>query len=180
MRFLPLLLIFVLLAGCQPSPQYQKHVTVPAKGWSYNFQPQFRIEIKDTTAAYRLFFIIRHTNAYPFSNIWLRLRTKGPGETQFKEERFEVTLASPTAVLPDGSLSGGWLGRGMGQVWEQRMPLVTKQQPLTFSKPGIYTFRLAQDMRLNPLPEIIQVGLRMENMGQATPQNQDKQAAVKP
>lgn len=166
MRVLPLLITLLLFAACQPSPQYQKHVTIPSKGWSYNFQPEFKIQITDTAAAYQLFFLIRHTNAYPYSNIWLRLLSKQPGDSTFEEQRFEVTLASPTAVLPDGSLSGGWLGRGMGEIWEQRMALNNVQQPIYFSKPGEYIFKLAQDMRVNPLPEVIQVGLRVEKIGE--------------
>lgn len=165
MRFLPLLLLLLIFAACQPSPQYQKHVTIPSKGWQYDYQPSFQVNITDTTAPYQLFLVIRHTNAYPFSNIWLRLRTQQPGDSSFQEERYEVTLASPTAVLPDGSLSGGWLGRGMGEIWEQRMALNDAQHPVYFKQAGTYVFKLAQDMRLNPLPEVLQVGLRLEKLG---------------
>lgn len=166
MRFLPAFIFLLLLAACQPSPQYQKQVTLPAKGWAYTNEPEFRVQIKDTSAAYQMFFLIRHTNAYPFSNIWLKFKTRQPGDSVFQEQRFEVTLASPTAVLPDGSLSGAWLGRGMGELWEQRMALNNVQQPVYFSRPGEYVFKISQDMRVNPLPEIIQVGLRLEKIGE--------------
>lgn len=165
MRILPFLISLCFLAACQPSPKYQKHVTIPSGGWQYAFQPEFKIQIQDTNAAYQMFFLIRHTNAYPYSNIWLRLKTRQPGDSSFQQQRFEVTLAAPTAVLPDGSLSGGWLGRGMGEIWEQRMALNDVQHPVYFPKSGEYVFKLSQDMRVNPLPEVIQVGLRVEKIG---------------
>lgn len=166
MRFLLFIIAVVFLSACQPSPQYQKHVTIPAKGWNAAHEPEFKVTVTDTNADYQLFFLIRHTNAYPFSNIWLKFKTKMPGDSVFQDQRFEVTLASPTAVLPDGSLGGGWLGRGMGEIWEQRMALNSIQQPVHFTKAGEYIFRLSQDMRVDPLPEIIQVGLRMEKLGE--------------
>ncbi|HTN46755.1 MAG TPA: gliding motility lipoprotein GldH [Flavipsychrobacter sp.] len=144
------------LNGCMPSPYYQKSYTLPGNEWAYSHAPAFKFEIDDTAAMYNLYFIIRHTEAYPFSNIWLWIYTKQPGEKTFQKSRIEIPLAEP---------SGKWLGRGMGEIWEQRMPITQDNQPMVFSKPGIYEIRFEQNMRINPLPEILQVGLRVANMG---------------
>lgn len=144
------------LGGCMPSPYYQKSVTIPHYQWDYKFNPSFKVDITDTAALYNLYFIIRHTEAYPFSNIWLTVYTKQPGDTTFSEARIEIPLAET---------SGKWLGRGMGEIWEQRMPMTRNDDPMIFKKPGTYEIKFEQNMRVNPLPEVLQVGLRVQKIG---------------
>lgn len=157
-KYIPMIILAIssVLSGCMPSPYYQKTYALPGHEWNYNFRPGFKFEIKDTTALYHLYFIIRHTEAYPFSNIWICIYTKQPGDTVLEKSRIEIPLAET---------SGKWLGRGMGEIWEQRMPITRDDQPMIFSKPGMYEITFEQNMRENPLPEILDVGLRMENRG---------------
>jgi gliding motility-associated lipoprotein GldH len=151
-----LVLISTLVSCGGPSPQFQDHMTVPKNAWNYSFKPNFKFNITDTTAGYQLLFLVRHTDAYPFNNIWLMMETKGPGDTTFTKMRVEVRLAAP---------DGKWLGRGMGDIYEQRAEINSTAQPAVFPKSGEYTIRLSQDMRRNPLPEVMQVGLRLVNLG---------------
>ncbi len=144
------------LQGCLPSPYYQKVYSLPKNEWKYDHQLSFKFKIEDTAALHHLYFIIRHTDAYPFSNIWLWVHLKPPGAADFEKLRIEIPLAET---------SGKWLGRGMGEIWEQRMPLTTDEKSLLFTKPGLYEIRLEQNMRVNPLPEILQIGLRVANAG---------------
>jgi gliding motility-associated lipoprotein GldH len=149
---------YLLMAGCSPAPQYQEHFNVPKNSWDYSFRPEFHFEITDTAAAYQLSFLIRHTDAYAFNNIWILLDTKSPGDTVFHPLRAEIPLAANT---------GQWLGRGMGELYEQRMAINTPDNPAMFQKKGIYTIRMAQDMRKSPLNDVMQVGLRIEKMNLA-------------
>lgn len=111
---LPVLIIAgAMLAGCGPSPYYQKTVAMPGHEWQYNYRPSFKFEIKDTTALYHLYFLIRHTEAYPFSNIWLYVYTKKPGTKTFEQMRIEIPLAQE---------DGSWLGRGMGELMNKECP----------------------------------------------------------
>lgn len=151
-----ILVASVFTTGCMKSPHYQKTYTLPNQAWDYDFQPSFQFQISDTSAHYKLYFIIRHTEAYPFSNIWLWVYTKEPGDTVEKKSRIEIPLAET---------SGKWLGRGMGEIWEHRMPITRDDQPMIFPKPGTYEIRFEQNMRMNPLPEILDVGLRVSKVG---------------
>lgn len=151
---LPLLLM--VFSGCMESPYYQATHALPKNEWSYSNKQKFTFEVKDTSALYNLYFIIRHTDAYPFSNIWLWVYTKEPGADTFQKSRIEIPLAENT---------GKWLGRGMGEIWEQRMPITKDDRPMLFSKKGTYEIQFEQNMRVNPLPEILQVGLRVANTG---------------
>ncbi len=145
--------LLISLAGCMPSPYYQKQYSVPGNAWHYNFKPSFKFEVTDTNSLYNMYFIIRHTEAYPFSNIWLMVHTKKPGDTVFEDTRLEVPLAEA---------SGKWLGRGMGEIWEQRLPISREGDNLILHKKGTWEIIIEQDMRTNPLPDVLQVGLRVE------------------
>lgn len=148
--------IALILSGCMPSPYYQKTYSMPKNEWTYADKPTFKFEVKDTAALYHLYFLIRHTETYPYSNIWIWVETKQPGEDTFSRSRIEIPLAET---------SGKWLGRGMGEIWEQRMPITKEDNPIRFSKQGMYEVRFEQNMRLDPLPEVLQVGLRVANQG---------------
>lgn len=154
-RFLVLIAFCAALgfAGCLPSPYYQKDQTIPRNQWTYQFKPKFKFEITDTTSTYNLYFIIRHTEAYPFSNIWMWVYTKQPGDSVATRSRIEIPLAEP---------SGKWLGKGMGEIWEQRLPMTKDGAPMVFNKTGTYEMQFEQNMRVNPLPEVLQIGLRVE------------------
>lgn len=153
----------LLLTGCLPSPYYQKDVTIPRNQWAYQFKPSFKFEITDTTSTYNLYFIIRHTEAYSFSNIWMWVYTKQPGDSTFQRSRVEIPLAEP---------SGKWLGKGMGELWEQRLPMTKDGAPMVFNKAGTYEMQFEQNMRINPLPEVLQIGLRIEKKGERTQNTQ--------
>lgn len=150
------LIASVCFYGCMPSPYFQKDAAIPHYAWSTQYRPGFKVDIMDTAALYNLYFIIRHTEAYRFSNIWITVYTKQPGDSTFSKSRIEIPLAET---------SGKWLGRGMGEIWEQRMPMTRNDDPMVFKKPGTYEIRFEQNMRINPLPEVLQVGLRVEKLG---------------
>jgi gliding motility-associated lipoprotein GldH len=156
MRLHRSVLFLVLLScswvACQPVPHYQKVEAVPQNAWAYNFRPVFTFDITDSTAQYQPYFIIRHSQAYPYNNIWLWLYIKTPGDTATHKARINITLAEPT---------GKWLGRGVGAIYEQRMP-VSLGDSIDLSRPGTYQVGMEQNMRLNPLPEIMHIGMRVE------------------
>ena len=143
------------LAGCLPSPYYQRVETIPNATWLYNYKPSFSLDVDDTTTNYQTYFIIRHTQAYPFNNIWLLLSLKKPGDSVIKKQRVNIVLAEP---------SGKWMGRGRDEIWEQRM-YIKLNDSMVFNKIGTYQVLLEQNMRINPLPEVLNVGLRVEKAG---------------
>jgi gliding motility-associated lipoprotein GldH len=78
--------------------------------------------------------------------------------TQFPDgtsssQRIEVMLAND---------AGKWFGEGLGDIWDYRTLV---QENAFFTRPGTYTFLLEQNMRRDPLPGIMAVGIRVENTG---------------
>ncbi len=158
-RFAPPAVLFLLggwiigASSCLPSPHYQDQRTVSPSGWQSKEGKTFSFDVSDTAARYHTYFIIRHTEAYPNSNIWLHIDSRGPGDSAPARTRVEVPLTTP---------AGQWLGRGTGAIYEHRMPLSRNDNPVRFPRPGRYTVRISHAMRTDPLPEVLQVGLRVE------------------
>lgn len=69
-----------------------------------------------------------------------------------RKSRINIALSEQT---------GKWLGRGMGEIFEQRMR-VSLSDSFNFSRKGTYKISLEQNMRINPLPEVLNVGFRLE------------------
>ena len=151
---LPFLLCWiVLLNSCIHSNVYEKNSAIPSNKWNNQFRPGFIFNISDTTVSYKMSLTMRHTDAYPYSNIWLNVRTTFPGEKESKLVKVEVPLAQA---------DGQWMGRGMNEIWEHQMPLTRDGNAIRFSKKGEYKIELEQIMRVDPLPEVMSVGIRLE------------------
>ena len=101
-------------------------------------------------ADYQLFLILRHNNKYNYNNIWLNVFIKGPDNTVQKFQ-IEKLLATNTE---------GWLGSGMDDIYDHRLPLTSS--PVRLNKPGQYIFTIQHIMREDPLKHIMDVGLRIE------------------
>lgn len=147
-------IISLLSTGCSQNMQlnvYQKTEAIPDYNWTYDFKPAFDFNIEDTAARYNLFVTIRHTNKYPYNNVWLLIYSNYEG-VKPKSKRVELPLADKT---------GKWLGSGMGDIFEHRIPI---QQNARFDKAGTYHFALEQNMRINPLPHVMSIGIRIEKV----------------
>jgi gliding motility-associated lipoprotein GldH len=154
---LGVLFIFILcssiwLTACTQLDVFEKSKPIPNNQWQYSFQPAFDFLIKDTTARYNVFIVLRHTDAYRYNNIWLNVGTQSPKDS-IRYQKFELQL---------GTDAQGWEGTGMDNIWELRK-LITNG-PVKFNKAGNYHFAVAQIMRENPLPNIMDVGIRVEKV----------------
>lgn len=152
MRRLLLPLIVILLAQCRPIDLYERTANIPKHSWQSDFTPSFPFTINDTVSLYDVSLILRHTDAYPLNNIWLKVEVETPDSL--------ITFRTEKKL---GSNEQGWLGTGFNDVYEHRLPLNTDlaQAGISFRKSGTYTFRLTQLMREDPLPQVLQVGIRV-------------------
>ncbi|MGB3077386.1 MAG: gliding motility lipoprotein GldH [Chitinophagales bacterium] len=147
-----LLLILGSLVSCEKNRVYEKNISIDKYSWDSKMIPSFKVEITDTASLYNIYVNIRHADLYPFQNIWLQAGTQFPDGTK-TNRRIEIMLAND---------EGKWYGEGLGDIWDFRSLV---QENAFFNKPGTYTFTLTQNMRQDPLPGIMAVGLRVENMG---------------
>jgi len=137
------------LASCTSIDLYEKSVAIPNHAWKSSFKPVFTFTIKDTSTHYQLFLVLRHTEKYNYTNIYIELYTRLPGQDTAMKIRRDLTLATNDK---------GWLARGMDDIYEHRIELGDPQA----LKAGTYTFTLQQIMREDPLKNVLDVGLRIE------------------
>ena len=136
------------IVSCTQLEIFEKNTTIPRYEWKSNFIIKGSFSITDTSAAYNTYIVLRHTDAYKYNNIWLNVGIQQPGDSMHFQK----------IDLPLGTDATGWMGTGMNDIWEVRQLLFSKR----FIKKGTYNFSIAQIMRDDPLPSIMNAGMRLE------------------
>jgi gliding motility-associated lipoprotein GldH len=130
---------------------YEKMAYFSKHEWRSDVKPSFDFEVTDSLALYRLYLVIRHTDAYHFKNLWMNVSMKTPDTTiVFKGE---FTLAD----------NEKWHGTIVDDIVEQRIPVEPGNKALRLKK-GHYTFTLQQVMREDPLLNVLNAGIRVEKL----------------
>lgn len=156
--FLPLLAA-LMLAACNPSQYYASYEDVDPNGWNLTETLYYDFSVDDTLSSYNTFIDIRHTDAYPYANLFLFVKTSYPDGSQ-SLDTLECPLADP---------AGNWYGRVNARHIDSRHPLTLQ---LRFPMKGNYSLAITQGMRDTLLLGLTQVGFRVEkepNQSSSTP-----------
>ncbi len=148
-RMYIILFVVFILSSCESINTYQKYESIPHYSWQSDYKLNFPVEIKDTAVRYNIYINTRHSDAYPYMNLWLFVSTTLPDGSTLKK-RVEIPLANS---------EGKWFGEGTGDVWDASYLI---QQNTFFDKAGKYIFTLEQNMRQDPLPGIMAMAVRIE------------------
>ena len=146
-----LLCIFFVLSGCETKQLFEQSTIYPNHNWPSKQATKYQFNITDTAATYKIFFVIRHHNAYHYKNIWLDLIIKSPTNVTTKQV-LNLNLADDAK---------GWLGTGMDDIYDQRIPMTAS--PIRFNK-GINEIIVQHTMREDPLENILSTGIRVEKV----------------
>lgn len=138
------------MGSCVQTGVFEKTATFPKHEWRSRQKQVIRFNISDTNSNYRLFFVIRHTNAYRYNNLWIKVGSKGPADSILHVQQFDLPLAT----------NNKWNGTGIDDIYEQRILL--SQRSLHVQNPGTYEFTIEHIMREDPLQEILNAGIRLE------------------
>ena len=148
--FLFVLLLSMVLNSCKDlNTVVDNNTEISGRNWSYTEKVQVPVIITDTDIAYNLYFNLRHTAAYKYSNIFLLIHIIAP-DGKKTTERKEFRLA-----LPDGE----WLGSGSGNMYSYQFLF---KEDFKFTNSGKYIIQLEQNMRDNPLDYVVDAGIRVE------------------
>ena len=141
-------------SGCtDPNAVVDKNTEVVNNNWTYTNKIKFEVKIDDASVPYNLYFNLRVTADYKYSNMFVLITEVNP-DKKSASTRYEVKLANP---------DGEWLGEGSGNLYSYQTPFKTNYK---FPARGTYTFLIEQNMRDNPLKEVSDVGLRVEKAQQ--------------
>jgi gliding motility-associated lipoprotein GldH len=139
-----------LAQGCSdPNMVIDQSTEISNHNWSYVNRIKYDVKIDDVNIPYNLYFNVRVSGNYKYSNLFALLFQTSPGK-KTHTTRYEFKLANN---------DGEWLGSGSGNLYSYQIPLRTQYR---FPSKGVYHFEIEQNMRDNPLHEVIDAGLRVE------------------
>ena len=149
---LPLVFIAICLGSCSdPGAVLDQNTEITDHNWSYTNQVKYEVMITNPAIPYNLYFNLRVTADYKYSNIFIMFHQTGP-DKKSTANRLEFKLANT---------DGEWLGTGSGNLYSYQMMFLSAYK---FPAKGIYHFMIEQNMRDNPLHEVSDVGLRVEKV----------------
>ena len=133
-----------LLTSCRHDIVYSDFVAIPSGEWDENQLPEFAFNIADREAAYDILLYVRHTERYPYQNMWLFVR----GNRQYMDT-VEFYLADDR---------GRWLGDKHHGFIE--MPVLLEEN-YHFPDTGRYYFAVQHRMRDSLLRGVTDVGIEV-------------------
>lgn len=139
----------LFFASCDDSRIYEENKKIEGNAWKSAEPVEFEVEITDTNQAVNAYVNLRNTTDYGFSNIYLFLTTTFPNGKEAKD-----TL---NCLLADKN--GKWMGKGAGDLLDNRIML---KHNVYFNQKGKYKFSFEHGMRVDPLPNVTDVGFRIE------------------
>lgn len=143
--------VLINIVACQTVPIYEQSTIHPDHQWHSTKPEKYVFNITDTNHVYKVIFVIRHHNSYQYKNIWIEL-SHGSTNERPQTETFNLNLADDQK---------GWLGSGMVDIYDQRIPLYAKPIHLKY---GIHTFTIKHTMREDPLQNMLATGIRIEKV----------------
>lgn len=144
-----LFIILLCLVACVPGHNdYSTFANIPAEGWDYREPVEFTPAITDSLAVGELVIALRHSNAYPYSNIWIEMRRFAPDSTLTHIDTLNITMAD---------IYGRWYGTGLGTSYQ-----ITDTMPASIAIERGSRIHIRHIMRQDTLPAIEQVGILFE------------------
>ena len=127
----------------------ERHENMINNEWQYSDAKTFSAEIKDTVQLYNIYVSARHGFNFEWRNLWVNIETTFPDGKQY-ERRVNLILSNADGV---------WHGDCLGDNCDILIPI---QENAFFPEIGKYTFKISQDMRVNPLNNLKSFGMRIE------------------
>ena len=143
------LLFIATLSACDSKRVFEQNMEIPNGIWNAKNIARFEVEIADTVTPHNFYINVRNAGAYPYSNLYLFLETQFPDKV--------IARDTIECILADNS--GRWLGEGSGDIWDNQ---ILFKKGVRFRKAGKYIFSLEQAMRVQNLPLLMDVGIRIE------------------
>lgn len=146
-----LALLSLLLASCNSNVVYTETVAMKDKTWHLMNTPLFRVNISDTLSGNDIFLTIRTGSDYPYRNIFLFVTATSPDGKDLTDT-LQYNLADD---------KGKWYGKGFGEIHELSLPYKSN---VFFPLKGEFIFKIQHGMRIEDLPGVYDIGLRIERI----------------
>jgi len=135
--------IAVLFSSCRNDIVYSQFCSIPSEEWHDDEVANFDYSISDTDATYRMLVYVRHTERYPYQNMWLFI------DNSQRIDTIEFYLADDR---------GQWLGDKHHGFIE--MPVLLEEN-YHFPDTGAYHMTIQHGMRDSLLRGVTDIGLEI-------------------
>ena len=142
-----LAVLTVLFSSCKNDIVYSRFSSIPSEKWAIDSVAQFEYAITDTVPDYRMLVYVRHTERYPYQNMWLFV-----GDS-LHHDTIEFYLADDR---------GQWLGNKHHGFIE--MPVLLEEN-YHFADTGKYFLTVQHGMRDSILRGVTDIGLEIIKNG---------------
>lgn len=151
MKYMLALAFCSLLAftSCDSTVMYEENREVPDGDWDISERMSFDFDVPDTTTLYNFYFNVRNTDDYMFSNLYVFSHIDFPNGK----------AGTDTIELPLTNPDGSWIGNGQGDVHDCQLIF---RKGVRFPVAGKYHMEVEQAMRMEKLPGVKNIGIRIE------------------
>ncbi len=150
--YLPFLLVIATFTSCLDKARvFEENKDFEAKYWDIDSIPSFTFTVPDSTKLYNIYWNVRNTTNYPYRNLYITYYLEDSLGTPLSSALHDMTLFDPVTGEPYGD--------GFGGIYEHQFLALPQHK---FSNDGSYQIKLKQYMRTDSLPEILSVGVRVE------------------
>ena len=149
--FLSLVVFSVLCGSCDSERIFENNVEFRDRNWKIAQSVQFEFQIADTSRRYNLWMNIRNSLDYPYARIFVNY--------DLQKDSATLTKKMMAAYLFDQKTGKPFGNTGIGDIYDHQFPILKNY---SFDKAGVYKIRLNQFMRMDTIPGILAVGVRVE------------------
>jgi len=143
------LLLLFLFSSCDRGRIFEQNIEIPETGWASKNVIKLNVDIADKDAPADFYINVRNADGFPYSNLFLFIKTTFPNG-KMSNDTLECVLADA---------KGKWIGSGAGDIYDNQIPF---KRNVRFPTAGKYTFEIQHGMRLDTIPLIMDIGLRIE------------------
>ncbi len=151
-RVLIVVAALLILVGCNSNRVFEDNVEFKERAWQINEPARFQFHISDTTKKYNLLLNIRNSLNYPYARLFVNYELLAQDSASLAKKMIANYLFDQKTGKPFGT-------SGIGDIYDHQFPILTNY---SFKKVGEYKMKLQQFMRMDTIPGIIAVGIRVE------------------
>ncbi len=152
MRFVLVLLLALVLVGCDKSRVYEVNHDFNERNWKITETPEFEFTIKDLGKRYNIYYNVRNSLDYPYARLFVNYSLRDSTGMELSKKMVSEFLFDQKTGQPFGT-------SGLGDVYDHRFSLLKEFE---FKQQGKYTITLEHFMRADTLLGVLAVGARVE------------------
>ena len=147
------LLLSLFTFSCDSKRVFEDNVEFKDRNWKLAQPAEFRFQISDTAHTYNVLLDVRNSLDYPYARLFVNYELHAPDSALLSKKMVSDFLFDQKTGKPFGT-------SGIGDVYDHQFPLLTN---FSFKKAGQYKMNVQQFMRMDTLPGILAVGIRVES-----------------